>query len=166
MFAKPRLFIPGPTPVPETVLTAMARPMINHRGKEFGAIFDDCTAGVKWLLQTEGDVFHLNGSGTAGLETAIVNFFSPGDKILNLITGVFGRRFAKIAKAFGLDSRSLEFPLGQGVDPAKVREALAEGGYKAVLVTHNETSTGILNPVADVAAIAREYNALIFVDAI
>src|SRR4051812_4796626 len=65
MFAKPRLFIPGPTPVPETVLTAMARPMINHRGKEFGTIFDDCTAGVKWLLQTEGDVFHLNGSGTA-----------------------------------------------------------------------------------------------------
>jgi aspartate aminotransferase-like enzyme len=166
MFAKPRLFIPGPTPVPETVLSAMARPMINHRGKAFGALYNECMQGVQWLLETKGDVFPMNGSGTAGLETAIVNFFSPGDKVLNLITGVFGRRWTKIAKAFGLDAQTIEFPLGTAVDPAQVREALKAGGYKAVLITHNETSTGILNPVAEVAAIAREAGVLICVDAI
>lgn len=166
MFAKPRLFIPGPTPVPETVLSAMARPMINHRGKAFGALYNECMEGVQWLLETKGDVFPLNGSGTAGLETAIANFFSPGDKVLNLITGVFGKRWTKIAKAFGLDAQTLEFPVGTAVDPAQVREALKAGGFKAVLVTHNETSTGVLNPVAEVAAVAREFDALILVDAI
>jgi aspartate aminotransferase-like enzyme len=79
---------------------------------------------------------------------------------------VFGKRWTKIAKAFGVDTQTLEFPVGTAVDPAKVREAMQAGGYKAVLITHNETSTGVLNPVADVAAIAREFNALILVDAI
>lgn len=166
MFAKSRLLIPGPTPVPESVAVAQAKPMINHRGKEFGRLYDTCLDGVKWLLQTKGDAYFLTCSGTGGLEAAIVNFFSPGDKVLNLTTGVFGRRWAKIAAAFGLQSDQLAVADGQAVNLDALRAELAKGGYKAVLVTHNETSTGVLNPIKDLAAIAREHGALVLVDAI
>jgi len=102
------LRIPGPTPCPDEVLQAMAKQMINHRGEEFGQILDGVTAKLKQILQTKGDVFLLTSAGTGGLEAAIVNTLSPGDKVLSVSVGVFGDRFASIAKQFGAEvSRSV-----------------------------------------------------------
>ena len=91
------LRIPGPTPLPDEVLRVMSRQMINHRGAEFGQILQEMTSELKQLFQTKNDVFLLTGSGTGGLEAAIVNTLSPGDKVLSVSTGVFAERFASIA---------------------------------------------------------------------
>lgn len=163
-----RLMIPGPTPVPSEVLRAMSRPMINHRAKGFAEILDNCTQGVKWLYQTQNDVFILSCSGTGGLEAALVNVLSPGDKVLSLIAGVFGKRFADIAATYGAQVDRVEFPLGKGYDPDVICEAAAKGPYKLVLMTHNETSTAVLNPIREAAAAIRRHlpDAVILVDAV
>jgi len=96
-----QLRIPGPTPCPDEVLQAMTKQMINHRGPEFGQIVNDVTDGLKQVFQTKNDVFLLTGSGTGGLEAAVVNTLSPGDKVLSVAVGVFGERFAAIAQQFG-----------------------------------------------------------------
>jgi len=122
----------------------MSKQMINHRGEEFGRIINEVTANLKKLFQTEGDVFLLTGSGTGGLEAAIVNTLSPGDKVLSVSIGAFGDRFATIAETFGAEVVHLRFEWGKAADAGAVRQALrAEPGIKAVLVTHNETSTGV-----------------------
>src|SRR3989304_8587541 len=118
------LRIPGPTPCPEKVLQAMARQMINHRGKEFGEIIEQVTLRLKEVFQTKGDVFILTGSGTGGMEAAIVNTLSSGDKVLAVANGVFGERFATIAERFGAEVSRLRFEWGQGVDPDGVKRAL------------------------------------------
>ncbi len=163
-----RLMIPGPTPVPSDVLRALSRPMINHRAKGFSEILDHCTQGVKWLYQTQHDVYILTCSGTGGLEAALVNVLSPGEKVLALISGVFGKRFADIAEMYGADVDRYETPLGKAYDVSRIEEALDRAPYKIVLMTHNETSTAVLNPVAAVAAAVRTHlpDALILVDAV
>jgi len=163
-----RLMIPGPTPVPSDVLRAMSRPMINHRAKAFADILDRCTAGVKWLYQTKHDVYILTCSGTGGLEAALVNVLSPGDKVLALISGVFGKRFADIAQTYGAQVDRCETPLGKAYDVSRIEEAVERADYKIVLMTHNETSTAVLNPLAAVAAVVRTHlpDALILVDAV
>ena len=97
MEEKQLLMIPGPTPVPPSVLLAGARPMVNHRGPEFAQALEECTQGLKKVFQTEHHVFILTGSGTGGLEAAVVNMLSPGDLVLSVSIGVFGDRFASIA---------------------------------------------------------------------
>jgi aspartate aminotransferase-like enzyme len=160
--------IPGPTPVPSEVLRALSKPMINHRAKNFADILDRCTQGVKWMYQTENDVYILTCSGTGGLEAALVNVLSPGDKVLALISGVFGKRFADIAQTYGAEVDRYETPLGQAYDVPRVEEALERQPYKLVLMTHNETSTAVLNPIAAVAAAVRKHlpDAVILVDAV
>ncbi len=163
------LMIPGPTPVPQSVLLAGAKPMVNHRGPEFAALMGECTEGLRRAFQTQQDVFILTGSGTGGLEAAVVNMLSPGDKVLSVSIGVFGDRWASIATAFGAAVESLSFPYGQPADPAQLRERLAADTnkeIKAVLVTHNETSTGVRNDLATIGGIVREHGALLLVDAI
>ncbi len=161
------LRIPGPTPLPDEVLKIMGKQMINHRGKEFGQITGRVTARLKEFFQTKNDVFVLTSSGTGGMEAAVVNTLSPGDKILVLSIGYFGERFATIAKSFGVDVKRLDFGWGQVVDPQKVKEALQqEPQYKAVLVTHNETSTGVTNDLAAISKVVREFDKLLIVDAI
>jgi len=161
------LRIPGPTPVPDKVLQAMSRPMVNHRGPEFAQALNDVTAKLKQLFQTQNDVFVLTGSGTGGLEAIIVNTLSPGDKVLSVSIGVFGERFSTIAEQFGAEVIPLRSEWGKAADPDAIRQALkAEPRIKAVLVTHNETSTGVTNDLASVSSAVKEFDKLLLVDAI
>ncbi len=161
------LRIPGPTPCPDEVLKAMSRQMINHRGPEFTQLINDITAKLKELFQTKNDVFLLTASGTGGLEAAIVNTLSPGDKVLSVSIGAFGERFAAIAQQFGAEVTPLRFEWGKAADALAVREALqAEPEIKAVLVTHNETSTGVTNDLGQISKIIKEFDKLLLVDAI
>ncbi|MBA7615927.1 Serine-pyruvate aminotransferase [subsurface metagenome] len=161
------LRVPGPTPCPTEVLQAMTRQMINHRGPEFAEILHDVTEKLKQLFQTKGDVFLLTGSGTGGLEAAIVNTLSPGDKVLSVSIGVFGDRFGAIAKEFGAEVIPLSFEWGKAAEVEAVRQALrAEPKIKAVLVTHNETSTGVTNDLEAISSVVKEYDKLLLVDAI
>ncbi len=169
MAFKEYLLIPGPTPVPNRVLTAMGKQMINHRGPSFSSIIKEIVEGVKWAYQTKNDVITLTTSGTGGMESAIVNFLSPGDKVLSLNIGAFGNRFAKIAKAYGADVDEVKFERGKAVDLKTVEEKLAQDKdkkIKAVLVQQNETSTGVLNDIESIAKAAKKHGALIIVDAV
>ncbi len=154
------LMIPGPTPVPPRVLQAMARPMINHRGKEYAALFREVNDGLKAVFQTRNDVLTFPSAGTGALEAAIVNLLSPGDKVLSISVGAFGDRFAQIAEAFGAHVVKLEREWGDGADAKGVAEKLASPecqGVKAVLLTQNETSTGVTNPVKEIAEEIRKW---------
>jgi aspartate aminotransferase-like enzyme len=162
-----QLRIPGPTPCPDDVLQAMTKQMINHRGPEFGRILNEVTDELKQLFQTKNDVFLLTGSGTGGLEAAIVNTLSPGDKVLSVSIGVFGERFATIARQFGAEVIPLEFEWGRAADIDTIRRALeSEPKVKAVLVTHNETSTGVTDDLAQISGTVKEFDKLLLVDAI
>jgi aspartate aminotransferase-like enzyme len=163
------LRIPGPTSLPDAVREAGARQMVNHRGPEFAILQNSIIERLKKAYKTENDVLIVTAAGTGGLESAIVSFLSPGDKVLAVTIGVFGDRFAKIATAYGADVTKLSFDWGTAADAARVREALAAGGpWKAVLMTHNETSTAVTNPIQQLAAIVTELapDALIIVDGI
>jgi len=161
------LRIPGPTPCPPPVLEAMARQMVNHRGPEFMRAVNDSTDKLKQLFQTKNDLFILTGSGTGGLEAAAVNVLSPGDKVLSVSIGVFGDRFAAIAQTFGAEVIPLKFEWGKAAEPDAVRQALKDNpDVKAVLITHNETSTGVTNDLASLSAVVKEFGKLLLVDAI
>jgi aspartate aminotransferase-like enzyme len=121
------LRIPGPTPRADEALQAMSRQMINHRGPEFGAMLQRLTAGVKTVFDTKNDVYILTTSGTGAMEAAVVNFLSPGDRVLVVSIGAFGDRFADIAQTYGADVTKLPFEWGTAADPAKLDEALSEG---------------------------------------
>ena len=161
------LRIPGPTPLPDEVLKTMSRQMINHRGPEFKELQDNVLADLKKLFMTKNDVFLLTGSGTGGLEAGVVNTMSPGDRVLSVSIGVFGDRFAAIAKHFGADVTNLNAEWGQAADPDAIRKALqADPSIKTVLVTHNETSTGVTNDLKAISAVVKEFDKLLVVDAI
>jgi aspartate aminotransferase-like enzyme len=163
------LRIPGPTSLPDAVREAGARQMVNHRGPEFATLQNDIIARLKTFYRTQNDVLIVTAAGTGGLESAIVSFMSPGDKVLGVTIGAFGDRFAKIAAAYGADVTKLAFEWGQAAQPAQVREALRAGGpWKAVLMTHNETSTAVTNPIEELAAVVKQEapDALVVVDAI
>ena len=161
------LRIPGPTPCPPEVLHAMTKQMINHRGKEFIKMLNGVTDQLKQLFQTRNDVFLLTGSGTGGMEAAIVNTLSPGDKVLAVSIGAFGERFITIAQRFGAEVIPLRFEWGKAADADTVRKALqANPKIKAVLVTHNETSTGVTNNLAVISSVVKEFDKLLLVDAI
>jgi Serine-pyruvate aminotransferase/archaeal aspartate aminotransferase len=163
------LRIPGPTSLPDAVREAGARQMVNHRGPEFAVLQNSIIARLKTFYKTENDVLIVTAAGTGGLESAIVSFLSPGDKVLAVTIGAFGDRFAKIATAYGADVTKLASEWGKAAEPAKVHEALQAGGpWKAVLMTQNETSTAVTNPIEALAKVAHEVapDALILVDAI
>jgi aspartate aminotransferase-like enzyme len=150
------LRIPGPTPVPEAVLEAQSAPMVNHRGPEFAELLHEISRGIAGLIGTDGDVFLLTGSGTGSLEAAVVNTLSPGDRVLGVSIGGFGERFANIAEVFGAEVERLDFAWGSAADLATVAAHLeAADPYRAVLLTHNETSTGVANPIRELAAAVR-----------
>lgn len=159
---------PGPIPVPDDILEAMSGPMINHRGPEFKEILYSVTDRLKQVFETQNDVYILTSSGTGAMEAAIVNTLSPGDKVLNATIGVFGNRFGQIAEVYGAEVISLSFPLGTAVDTDKLRHALnAAPDVKAVLITHNETSTGVMNDMKVIADLVKgEFDKLLLVDGI
>lgn len=171
---RPLFLLPGPTRVPERVLRAMARPIVNHRGKVFKEVFARVTDGLKWVFRTESYVAVYSSSGTGAMEAALVNLFSPGEPVLCFVMGAFGKRFVDIAKARGLQTRIVDVPWGTLPDSAAIRRELAadlehpDGPARGILVTHNETSTGVTLDLEGFARIVREVDhpGLIVVDAV
>ncbi|HET9488396.1 MAG TPA: aminotransferase class V-fold PLP-dependent enzyme [Methylomirabilota bacterium] len=172
MPGRPFLQIPGPTLVPERVVRAMSQPVIDHRGPRFEALVRDCLDGLKRVFQTErGHIALFPGSGTGAWEAAIVNTLSPGDRVLACVNGFFAAGFARTAAAFGLDVERLEVPYGAGgpVDRVEARLRADDAReLRAVLIVHNETSTGVTSDVAGVrAALQRAgHPALLLVDTV
>src|SRR6266567_6592600 len=162
-----QLRIPGPTPLPERVVRAMSRPMVDHRGPEFGAILAEITAGAKRVFKTSSDLLLLTSSGTGGLESAVANLVSPGDEVIVALCGNFGERFAALAAAYGADVVRLEFEWGQPVDPDDLKKVLAgHPKAKVLLLTHNETSTGLTNPLRELARVGRDAGRIVVVDGV
>jgi aspartate aminotransferase-like enzyme len=147
---------PGPTPLPPEVRAALARDMVDHRGPELAAALAECIAGLKTVFATSSDLLLLTASGTGGLESVVVNTLTPGQRVLVVTIGYFGDRFAEIARVYGADVQTLAVDWGHAADPAVVAERLAtDPSIDTLFVTHNETSTGVLNPLADIARAAR-----------
>ncbi|HJN36017.1 MAG TPA: aminotransferase class V-fold PLP-dependent enzyme, partial [Prochlorococcaceae cyanobacterium Fu_MAG_50] len=157
---KLNLMIPGPTPVPETVLNAMSRHPIGHRSGEFQAIVKHTTEQLKWLHQTSHDVLVITGSGTAAMEAGIINTLSRGDRVVCGDNGKFGERWVKLARAYGLNVEVIKAEWGQPLDPEAFRTILendAEKSIKAVILTHSETSTGVINDLESISAHVRAH---------
>ena len=167
MIFQQQLRIPGPTPIPERVVRAGCRPMIDHRGPEFAELLADVTAGAKRVFETSNDLVVLTSSGSGGLESAIANMLSPQDEVVAAICGNFGERFAGIAAAYGAHVIRLEAEWGEPVEPADLAEVLSVHPMaKLVLLTHNETSTGVANPLADLVSVARHAGRVVAVDGV
>ena len=162
------LLAPGPTPVPERALLAMAEPMLHHRTPQFEAIFKEAAEGLRWLFQTEKDVLIIAASGTGGMEGSIANFFSPGDKALVVNGGKFGERWTKICQAYGLKVTEIMVEWGKAVDPKAVADALkADPEIRGVFVQASETSTTASHPVKEIADIVKGCeNTILIVDGI
>ncbi len=160
MQEKLTLMIPGPTPVPEKVLQAFAKHPIGHRSKEFQAIVQRTTEKLKWLHQTKGDVLTITGSGTAAMEAGIINTLSKGDKVLCGDNGKFGERWVKVSKAYGLNVEVVKAKWGAPLNPESFRKALQEDinkEFKAVILTHSETSTGVINDLEAINQHVKEH---------
>jgi aspartate aminotransferase-like enzyme len=164
------LMIPGPTPVPEQVLLAMAKHPIGHRSGDFSKIMAEVTQGLQWLHQTKNDVLVLAASGTGAMEAGIINFLSPGDRVLVGCNGKFGDRWAQLAQAFGLQVEKITAEWGKALGPEQFRAALeADTGktIKAVIITHSETSTGVINDLETINRYVKAHGeALIIVDTV
>lgn len=167
------LRIPGPTPLPDRVREAAARQMVNHRGPEFRELITRVTERLQRAFETRNDILILTASGTGAMEAVVVNHLSVGDPVLAVSIGSFGDRFAKIAQSYGADVTKMDVEWGKAADADEVSRTLrtmaAEGrAARAILLTHNETSTGVENPLAELAAVTREVSpdTLILVDAI
>lgn len=151
---KTYLYAPGPTPVPAEALLEMARPIIHHREAEFKPIFESCRKDLQYLFQTTRDVVTLAASGTGAMEAAVTNFLKRGDKALFVNGGKFGERWGKILSAYGCEPVEIAVEWGQAVDPAAVAAALdADPAIRAVYVQASETSTAVMHPVKELAAI-------------
>lgn len=161
------LMIPGPTMVPNTVLTSMANPIIGHRTKDYGELLEDTVEKMKKVFMTENDVYLITGSGTSAMDMAISNTVDKGDKVLTITNGNFGERFYNICNVYGADIIRLENEWGDNAKPEQVKEILEENpDIKVVTVVHNETSTGAKNPIEEIGNIVKDYDALYIVDTV
>ena len=162
------LRIPGPTPLHPDVVKAMAHEMVPHRG----AAVREAMARIQTIGRAahgtvDGRILLWPGSGTAGFEVSVVNLLAPGDHVVVTCAGDFGERLARVAETLGVDVYRLEVEWGDAVRPEQLREAIAaHGDVKAVMLTHNETSTGVTQPIGELAAVAHEAGALVIVDAV
>ena len=164
---RPEIFLaPGPTAVPPEVYLAQGSPLVYHRGPAYGDLLRDVTEKIQRLFRTGNDVLLFTASGTGGLESAVANLMSPGDRVVVPVAGYFGERFAKIAKAYGADVRTVDYEWGQIARAGDVEAALREAPTKAVLVQQSETSTGAIHDVQEIAAVARAAGALVVVDCV
>jgi aspartate aminotransferase-like enzyme len=164
------LMIPGPTPVPEQVLLAMAKHPIGHRSGDFSKIQAEIVENLKWLHQTQNDLLILAASGTGAMEAGIINFLSAGDRVLVGCNGKFGDRWAEVCEAYGLQTEKITAEWGQPLDPEQFRQALEgdrEKQIKAVIITHSETSTGVINDLETINRHVKAHGeALIIVDTV
>ncbi|MGH9379335.1 MAG: pyridoxal-phosphate-dependent aminotransferase family protein [Thermoanaerobaculia bacterium] len=160
-----RFFLPGPTYVMEEVREAMTAPSIGHRSTAFKELYASLTPGLQAVLRTSGDVLVATGSATLLMEAAVIS--TVRRRVLNLTCGAFSERWHAISQAVGKEADRVSVPWGEIVTPDLVREALRRGRYDAVTVVHNETSTGVMNPLSEIAgAIREESDALILVDTV
>lgn len=157
------VMIPGPTNVDPSVLRALSKPTLAHTDPDFVETYKETLENLKKVFMTKNEVFVIAGSGTLALEMAVANIVEPQDGILNLVAGYFGEYFVKMSKVHGAASKVLEVPWGKPVRPEQVKEALKEDNYKAVTVTHVDTSTGIVNPVKEIGEIVRENSGAFYV---
>ena len=162
--------IPGPTPVPEKVLQALGRHPIGHRSKDFQDLVESTTNNLKWLHQTKNDVLTITGSGTAAMEAGIISTLSKGDKVICGENGKFGQRWVKVAKEFGLEVIKIDAKWGYPLDPERFKTTL-EKDYKkeikAVILTHSETSTGVINDLKTISSYIRNHKkALSIIDCV
>jgi aspartate aminotransferase-like enzyme len=162
------LMTPGPTPVPPAVLTAQGEPLVYHRGPGYGALLSEIMEGCRWMLGTkQNDVIVYTSSGTGGMEGAVANVCSPGEKVLVVSVGFFGHRFRTICERFGLDVTMIDYPWGQVSKAKDIAEALdANPEITTVFIQHSETSTGVCNDVKAAAEVVKERGKLLVVDAI
>ena len=161
-----RLRLPGPTAVPERVREAMARPMVSHRGAEFRDIFVGAAQMLQPIIGTPRHVFFFASTGTGMMETALVNTIAPGERVLVVIHGQFGERFASIAEAMGAEVERLETEWGFSPDVSAIEARLREREYRAVVAVHNESSTGVAGPIPEIGALLRERPELLLVDSV
>lgn len=161
-----RLRLPGPSPVPERVRQAIAEPVVNHRGPEFHATLREVVTLARPLFGTSGDVLLFAASGTGVMEAAIANIVAPGERVLVAINGQFGERFKAIAEAFGAEVDTLDCEWGTAPDAQEIGRRLRGAKYRAVFVTHNESSTGAVADLAAIGAAVKESEALLVVDSV
>jgi len=163
------LLTPGPTPVPPQALEAMAKPIFHHRTPQFRAVLKELFENLKYAFQTKQDVYTVCSSGTGAMEAAIVNFFSPGDKVLAVNGGKFGERWVKMAQAFGLHCEVIDVKWGEAVNPNEIKKRLESStgkDVKGVFTTLCETSTAVLTDIKTIAQHTKNHQAIIVVDAI
>lgn len=162
------LMAPGPTNVSSEVLLAMAQPILHHRSPEFSNLLERVKNDLKWLFQTENDVFILASTGTGGMEGAVSNFLSPGDKALVVNGGKFGERWLKICSGYGVKTEEIKVEWGYAVKPEQIREALQrDPSIKGVFTQGSETSTGVAHPIKEIAEVVRDFDeCLMVVDAV
>ena len=161
------LLAPGPTPVPERTLLAMAEPVIHHRTPQFSAIFKEAADLLRYLFQTEQEVLILAASGTGAMEGSVTNLFSPGDEVVVVNGGKFGERWGRISEAYGLKVHWIQVEWGSAVNPEAVKKVLDENpGVRGLLCQASETSTTVQHPIKELAELTRDRECLIIVDGI
>jgi serine---pyruvate transaminase len=167
MIKKKYLLSPGPTPVPESVLSAATEPIIHHRTPEFSKIFMDVVKGLQYMFQTKEPVFILTASGTGAMEAAVVNILSPGDKVIVINGGKFGNRWTSICREYGIQPRNIQINWGKSYPKEKLRdELLANPDVQAVFTTLSETSTGVIYDIKGYSEVLRDKQILFVVDGI
>ena len=167
MLKKNFLLSPGPSKVPESVMLQMAQPIFHHRTPQYQAIFKEVTDNLKYLFQTENDVFVYSASGTGALQASMTSFLSPGDKVISVNGGKFGQRFGLIGTAFGIDCDVIDIEWGTAVDPKVIEKKLQDDpSIKAVYTTLCETSTGVLTDLKAIGEIVSKYDAILVCDAV
>ncbi|WP_125151982.1 pyridoxal-phosphate-dependent aminotransferase family protein [Clostridium rectalis] len=164
MFEK-LLMTPGPTNIPKRVLDKLSENILHHRTEEYSFLFSELNERLKYVFQTKNTVLTFPAAGTGGLEASIINTFSTGDKILAISIGDFGDRFIKIARIYGLDVDEIKISWGNAVTLDEIKNSIKDD-HKAVILTHNETSTGAVNPIKEIGLYLKNKNKLFIVDAV
>jgi len=163
---KEMLLIPGPTPVVDSIYDALGQETRSHTDARFATIYRNAIEKTKEMFQTDGEVFVISGSGTLSMEMALLNTVAVGEKILVISQGFFGDRFVKLSEAFGIQVEVIQSEWGKQVHPIEVEEKLAEGQFKAVTLTHADTSTGVAADLETLVPIIKKYDALVILDGV
>ncbi|MFQ5815842.1 MAG: pyridoxal-phosphate-dependent aminotransferase family protein [Candidatus Hydrothermarchaeaceae archaeon] len=161
-----KLMIPGPVELSDRVLRTMAQPVMGHRTPDFEAYLEECWDGLREVYKTKNDIVLITGSGTAGMDAAVASTVGEGDEYVCIGGGKFGERFYGIVEGYGGRVRKIEVKWGEAVDPNAVEEAVEGSDAKAITLTHNETSTGVIHDAEAIGRIARKHDLLFIVDAI
>lgn len=161
LMSLPKLYIPGPVDIAPETYAAMAEPIIGHRGSDFEALYASIQPNLKKIAGTERPVFLSTSSAWGVMEASIRNLVQK--KVLNLCCGAFSDKWFSVAKSCGKEAEKIQVEWGEAIDPEAVRAKLAEGGFDVVTCVHNETSTGVMNPIKEIAAVVKEFDDVLFV---